>query len=51
MEDRRILERKEPDLEAQVGMIADEFREGFEAVAKIPGRGALTGARRTQPAS
>ena len=39
MEDRRILERKEPDLEAQVEMIAEEFREGFEAVAKIPGPG------------
>ncbi len=36
MEDRRILERKEPDLEGQVELIADEFREGFEAVARLP---------------
>src|SRR5205814_3470512 len=35
MEDRRILERREPNLEAEVEMIADEFREGFEAVERI----------------
>jgi uncharacterized protein (TIGR00730 family) len=35
MEDRRILERREPNLEAEVEMIADEFRDGFEAVERI----------------
>jgi uncharacterized protein (TIGR00730 family) len=35
MEDRRILERREPDVEAEVELIADEFREGFEAVDRI----------------
>ena len=37
MEDRRILssEEKAADLERQVAMIAQEFREGFEAVDKI----------------
>ena len=37
MEDRRILssEEKASDLERHVGMIAHEFREGFEAVDKI----------------
>src|SRR5438128_2375224 len=35
MEDRRILERKEPDLDAQVEMIADEFREGFGTPAGL----------------
>jgi uncharacterized protein (TIGR00730 family) len=37
MEDRRILERREPDLEAEVELIADEFRDGFEAVDRIGG--------------
>jgi uncharacterized protein (TIGR00730 family) len=41
MEDRRILERREPDLEAEVELIADEFREGFEAVERI-GRPGVT---------
>jgi uncharacterized protein (TIGR00730 family) len=40
MEDRRILERREPDLPAEVAMIADEFRQGFEAVDRIGGPGA-----------
>jgi hypothetical protein len=35
MEDTRILERREPDLAAEVAMIAEEFRQGFEAVQKI----------------
>jgi uncharacterized protein (TIGR00730 family) len=37
MEDRRILssEEKAADLEQHVGMIAQEFREGFEAVDRI----------------
>src|SRR5581483_1980519 len=35
MEDRRILERREPDVEAEIDLIADEFREGFEAVDRI----------------
>jgi uncharacterized protein (TIGR00730 family) len=37
MEDRRILERREPDLDAEVALIADEFREGFEAVEQVGG--------------
>jgi uncharacterized protein (TIGR00730 family) len=37
MQDRRILERREPDLEAEVELIAEEFREGFEAVDRIGG--------------
>jgi uncharacterized protein (TIGR00730 family) len=41
MEDRRILERREPDLEAEVEMIADEFRDGFRTVEEI-GRRAVT---------
>jgi uncharacterized protein (TIGR00730 family) len=35
LEDRRILERQEHDLDAQVELIADEFRAGFEAVERI----------------
>jgi uncharacterized protein (TIGR00730 family) len=38
VEDRRILDRRDepqPDLERHVGAIAQEFREGFEAVDKI----------------
>jgi uncharacterized protein (TIGR00730 family) len=37
MEDRRILERREPELDAELGMILNEFRDGFEAVARIGG--------------
>jgi uncharacterized protein (TIGR00730 family) len=38
MEDRRILsaEEKTEDLEHDIAVIAQEFREGFEAVDKIP---------------
>jgi uncharacterized protein (TIGR00730 family) len=38
MEDRRILsaEEKTEDLEQDIAVIAQEFREGFEAVDKIP---------------
>jgi uncharacterized protein (TIGR00730 family) len=39
MEDRRILERREADLDAEVRLIAEEFRVGFEAVASIGGPG------------
>ena len=35
MEDRRFLESRDGDLR-RVGLIADEFLEGFEAVAHIP---------------
>ncbi|MDP9295360.1 MAG: TIGR00730 family Rossman fold protein [Actinomycetota bacterium] len=35
MKDRRILERGEQDTPAQVAAIAEEFRRGFEAVARI----------------
>jgi uncharacterized protein (TIGR00730 family) len=38
-EDRRILERRDPELEEHVAMIADEFRTGFEAVESIGGPG------------
>ena len=41
MEDRRLLERREGDLAADVARIADEFLEGFEAVERI-GRPAIT---------
>ena len=41
MEDRRILERREPDPDAQVRLIAEEFRAGFEAVERI-GQHAVT---------
>jgi uncharacterized protein (TIGR00730 family) len=34
-EDRRILQRIDPELEAHVAMIADEFRTGFQAVESI----------------
>jgi uncharacterized protein (TIGR00730 family) len=34
-DDRRILEREEPDSERHVADIAAEFRRGFEAVARI----------------
>ena len=40
-EDRRILERESPDLEAQVSLIAAEFRAGFKAVQRI-GRPGVT---------
>jgi uncharacterized protein (TIGR00730 family) len=40
MEDRRILERRESDLEAELELIAAEFRQGFEAVDRIGGPGA-----------
>jgi uncharacterized protein (TIGR00730 family) len=37
VEDRRLLERREdPDLGGHVQRIADEFREGFRAVDRIP---------------
>jgi uncharacterized protein (TIGR00730 family) len=39
--DRAILERVETDLDRHVAMIAQEFREGFEAVDRI-GRPAVT---------
>ena len=35
MEDRRVLDRREGDLAEHVERIADEFREGFVAVARI----------------
>ena len=35
MQDRRILERREADLEAEVELIAREFRAGFDAVDRI----------------
>jgi uncharacterized protein (TIGR00730 family) len=35
VEDRRLLERREGDLAADVARIADEFLEGFEAVERI----------------
>jgi uncharacterized protein (TIGR00730 family) len=41
MQDRRILERREPDLDSEVQLIADEFRDGFEAVERI-GRPGVT---------
>jgi uncharacterized protein (TIGR00730 family) len=41
VEDRRLLERREGDLAADVARIADEFLEGFEAVERI-GRPAIT---------
>jgi uncharacterized protein (TIGR00730 family) len=34
--DRQILEHEETGLEAQVAMIAEEFRKGFEAVDRVP---------------
>ena len=37
MEDRRVLDRREGDLAGHVERIADEFREGFVAVARIDG--------------
>jgi uncharacterized protein (TIGR00730 family) len=40
-EDVRILERRDPDLEQHVAMIADEFRQGFIAVESI-GRPGVT---------
>jgi uncharacterized protein (TIGR00730 family) len=40
-EDRAILERVETDLDRHVAMIAQEFRDGFEAVDRI-GRPAVT---------
>jgi hypothetical protein len=36
MEDRRILESRDGDLAEEVARIADEFRAGFEVVARIP---------------
>jgi uncharacterized protein (TIGR00730 family) len=41
VEDRRLLERREGDLAADVAKIADEFLQGFEAVERI-GRPAIT---------
>ena len=41
MEDRQILERRDADLDANVALIAHEFREGFEAVERI-GRPGVT---------
>jgi uncharacterized protein (TIGR00730 family) len=41
VEDRRLLERRDGDLAGHVALIADEFREGFEAVARI-GRPAVS---------
>jgi len=35
MDERRVLERTTDDVAAQVAMIAEEFRIGFEAVAEI----------------
>src|SRR2546421_7054930 len=35
MEDRRLFTREDPDLAERVQRIADEFRQGFEAVEKI----------------
>ena len=35
VEDRRLLERQESDLAGDVARIAQEFREGFEAVERI----------------
>ena len=37
IEDRRLLERVERDLDGHVDMIAHEFRAGFEAVERIGG--------------
>ena len=39
LEDRRILEREERDLEEHVRLIAQEFRDGFAAVERIGGPG------------
>jgi len=41
VEDRRLLERRDGDLAGHVARIADEFREGFEAVERI-GRPAVS---------
>jgi uncharacterized protein (TIGR00730 family) len=41
VEDRRLLDRRDGDLAGHVKRIADEFREGFEAVERI-GRPAVT---------
>src|ERR671931_719272 len=41
VEDRRLLDRRDGDLEGHVARIADEFREGFVAVERI-GRPAVT---------
>jgi uncharacterized protein (TIGR00730 family) len=41
VEDRRLLERREGDLAADVAQIAEEFLQGFEAVERI-GRPAIT---------
>ena len=52
MEDRRILERREPDLESEVRMIADEFREGFRHVEQIGGPAVTVfGSARVEPDS
>ncbi len=37
MEDRQILQRHGPDVESEIELIGDEFREGFEAVERIGG--------------
>jgi uncharacterized protein (TIGR00730 family) len=41
MEDRRLLERRDGDLDGHVARIAEEFREGFVAVERI-GRPAVS---------
>ena len=41
MEDRRVLDRREGDLEEHAARIASEFRAGFEAVERI-GRAGVT---------
>jgi uncharacterized protein (TIGR00730 family) len=41
VEDRRVLDRRDGDLEGHVARIEDEFREGFVAVERI-GRPAIT---------
>ncbi len=35
MDERRMLQREEADIDRHVGLIAEEFRRGFEAVARI----------------
>ncbi len=51
MDDRRILDARDDDADAHVRMIAEEFRMGFETVAKID-RPAVTifGSARVSPA-
>jgi uncharacterized protein (TIGR00730 family) len=50
MDDRRILEAEDRDIQRSVEMIAHEFREGFERVAEIDGPAvAIFGSARTEP--